>query len=64
MDSGITAITSSASRQSSASITAAMAMICKKPTIMVSMISWTVLPMRETSLVIRWRTSPTGVLSM
>ena len=30
---------------------------------MVSMISWTVLPMRETSLVIRWSTSPTGVSS-
>ena len=41
-----------------------MAAICRKPLIMVSMISWTVFPMRETSSVMRWRISPTGVLSI
>ena len=56
-------MTISASRQSSHSITAAMAMICRKPLIIVSMISWTVPPIRDTSSVIRWRISPTGVSS-
>ena len=56
-------ITTSASRQSSSSIITAMAIICRKPTISVSIILWMELPIVETSSVMRSSIWPTGVLS-
>ena len=62
-DTGMNSITTSASRQSSSSIITAMAIICKKPTISVSIILWMELPIVETSSVMRSSIWPTGVLS-